>query len=456
MRFFSTLALLILSACSSASDFSLPTITLPEIFSHAPKTHEAQPPQTAASVDGLWQGYGDATLQALMKHALTHNDSIAEARARILEARSLAREAYTALLPSLDAAGKAGTGSRDNPFGEDALDSFEAGVSASFEADLFGKNRAARDAQRAKIRQQRASLADIQRILLSDLAHAYLQLRHAQARITTQKQAIAQARTQRRLSQTREQAGLTSQIDTLVSSRELSQRRAELPALRSLRDEALSRIALLAPNLPEAQQQALRTAAPMPALPVIAVLNTPAALLYARPDVRAAHAELASTHHAWAQAVAAQYPTISLAAFFGWRDNGIAPQGDVWSLGTNLAAPIFNFGRIQSQIDAADARSQQAAARYQRTVRTALSDVERALIAWRDQGSSLRKREQTLALAAQSRNLAQARYDKGLSSYLEVISAQLAWLDAQAATLAANHEALRAATDLYRALGEPK
>jgi multidrug efflux system outer membrane protein len=183
----------------------------------------------------------------------------------------------------------------------------------------------------------------------------------------------------------------------------------------------------------------------------------PADLLMRRPDIRQAEANLVATRAQTAEARGQYFPSLTLTASLGQESSDLSDlfnaPARVWSVAGSLLQPIIGLKRIEAQVDAATARSEQAAFAYQQSVVDALRDVHDALIAHSSARKAFDAQEDRRSKQADVLRLAELRYKNGYSSYLEVLDAQRNLFDADRARLAALRDRQTAIVDLYRALG---
>ena len=435
-RWLLPLAAAVLAGCASLAppDAALPPDTVPARWTHA-GIDQPQPTDLA----GWWQRFDDATLTALVQQALAANPSVHGALAALRQSRALADVARAGYSPSL---GGSASAQRSRSGHDDARNSFNLGLDASWEPDLFGATRAGVGAAEADARAAALSLADLQVSLAAEVALATIDLRHQQARLS-----IAQA-------------NLAAQDDTLQmdveqASAAAEQTRAQLPLLQTALDQARHRLAVLTGRAPGTLADL--GAAPVPLPPDDLVAAFPADTLRQRPDVRRAEAQVQAAWARVAQADAARYPSLRLSGSLGLQ---ALTLGDLFSGGAlvrsilaGLSAPIFDGGAIAGRVQAQRAAFDQARAGYQSSVLAALQEVEDALVALRGDRARIDSLQAAAAAAERADALARQQYQAGLIDFNAVLNSQRTLLsaqDAQAsvrASLAADH------VRLYKALG---
>lgn len=428
---FPVLGVVLLGACSA------PPPPLDQADLQTEWEASATLPLAAADADETrwWLRFDDPALDELMRRAQLQNLDLRVADARIREARALRRGARAELLPQFDASAQAGRG-RAVPTADSSAsaqsrgvrDSYEVGVDASWELDLFGRLRHGARAADADLRAAVWDRDGMRLALLAEVAGAYIEYRLYQAQYAlAEKNAEAQAGTER-ITRARFGQGIGNRLDLERAVSALATTRAQLPQQRELIETARYRLALLLASPPAALDTLLAAAAPLPAADAGAVLRAPTDVLALRPDVRAAEQRLRAAAELRDAAAALRYPRLSLSAFIGVQSADADTLFDsgtgIWSVGAGLLAPLVDFGRIRANIDAADARQEQAYLLYERTVRTALQEAQTAIVSY-TQGA-LRERQLDTAVTAGRRavTLAQRQYAEGTLSLLEVLDAE--------------------------------
>jgi NodT family efflux transporter outer membrane factor (OMF) lipoprotein len=445
---------LALSLCGCASVAppvaSPPAIAVPAAWS----VTAAATPADAGSLAQWWHRFDDPLLTDLVTQALQANTSVKGAQAALRQARALADLQQAGLGPALSVSASA---QRSQSGRSDASNSFKAGLNASWEADLFGGNRAAANASETDAQAAAASLSNVQVSLAAEVASSYISLRGLQARLALARGNLATQTETLQITRWRAQAGLVSSLDVEQALSAAEQTQAQIPALQTSVGQALNALAVLTGQAPGALNTTLAQAAPIPPAPADLALAFPADTLRQRPDVRAAELKALS---AWSRAVvadAARYPSLNLSGSIGLSSLTLGALTDGASLLksalASLSAPLFDGGAAQAQLRAQQAALDQARASYQATVLNALQEVEDALVAIQGDRERLERLQAAAAAAANAELLARQRYEGGLIDFATVLGTQRSLLTVQdgvagiQASLSAGH------VRLYRALG---
>lgn len=426
---FTLLLALSLASCAVGPDYRPPTIPLPESWSAVDTNRKAPRPSE------WWRGFRDPQLNALIETAITGNLDVAQAKARIREARAAREQAVGALFPQVDAGASA---IRSRAAGV-TRNSFRAGFDSSWEIDLFGAQGRAVEAATYGTDAAFDYLDGVMLTLIGDVASTYVEARGLQARIVL---ARSTARTQREteaLTRTRFQAGDISAIDTSRATAQAASTEAQIPALEAALAQSQHRLAVLTGRPPAAMVPPLKAGAAVPTPPAPPRAGIPADVLRRRPDVRAAERLLAQATARIGQAEAARYPSVSLT---GNISTSALKLGDLtknsaigWSIGPSLSVPIFNGGELAAAVDAARARRDQSDATLRLAVLTALQDVEDGLVGLRQEKLRLARLSEAASANAEAAKLSRALYTSGNASFLDVLDSERSLYSSQEAQI---------------------
>jgi multidrug efflux system outer membrane protein len=377
IRLSAILAAFVLAACNTMSPEPQGSgLIVPTEWTHldasAAKPGAPLAGDAAAEVEHeWWKHFGDPTLDALIGEALASNKSLQIAKARVEEARANRRLARSTLYPQINAVGSAQRGNQGLLTSNQTINLADAEVDASWEVDIFGRNQAQNREAAAILESEEASSQAVRIGLLAEVARNYFDMRNFESQITLTQQNLQTQRKTLELTQVQLQGGYASDFDVQRAAAQVSTTDAEIPALQAAYDAAQVRLNILLGLPPGSRDTLLKTERELQPLDHRILIAAPAAVLATRPDVKVAERQFAATISAKDAATAQLFPDISLTAFFG-AQTGTGISATPWGLGLNLVQPILNFGRIESQIDAADARQKQAFLNYQQTVLDAL------------------------------------------------------------------------------------
>ncbi|WP_248747019.1 efflux transporter outer membrane subunit [Pseudomonas sp. MWU12-2037] len=458
----------LIAGCAVGPDYHRPDAPLPDRFLGQPLV-EQRPAAMPANLVDWWEGFDDPALTEFVAKALEQNLDLAQASARVAQARAGLGSANAALLPSGNISGQAARAhqSVETPLGQ-VLNStpgydrygsaYELNLGASWELDLFGGLRRGREAALAEYQASEAGAAATRLAVSAQTADIYITVRGLQARLNIANQ---QVKTQQELLEKVQllySKGLAASYQVRQTEGTLAQVQATVPALQTGLDAAMNALDIMLGTPPGTHRTQLANAGNIPLAPQIKGTGTPADLLRRRPDLIVAERHLAASNARIAEAVAEYYPKFSLSALLGSATS--VSGGNLFSNGASQSAGtlglrwrLFDFGRINAQIDQAKGQEAEALAAYRQSVLRATEDVENAfsaLVNREAQTTTLTRGEASLAQAQQSSFIA---YQKGTASLIDVLTADGTLLQASDARAQARTESARAAVAAFRALG---
>lgn len=447
-----------LAACTVGPDHHRPEVAF------AP---EWQTPADTAAVDvQWWQVFNDANLSGLIEAGLEKNFDLKEAEARLREARAQRDAAAGRALPHVSAVGSASeTRLSENgqlplsriPGIDPSFALYDLGFDASWELDLWGATERAVEAAEARAQARDEARHGIMLQLVSEIARTYVDLRGAQARLISTKDDAEAQQSIARLVKERFEAGEASRFDLARAEGQALATQAQLAQIEADARAAIYRLALLTGRPPEALVQNLSSPASLPAPPAAITAGFRSDILRRRPDIRQAERELAAFTAEVGVATAELFPRLSLVGAVGLQSRSASDLSESSSLryqvGPSLRWPIFSGGRIRAEIRAANARAEAAAARYERSVLTALSDSETALNRHLAAQLTTRQRREARDQARLALDLARQRYRAGEDDLIVLLDAQSAYSVAERQSIDAHVAELAAVVALYKSLG---
>src|SRR5882672_1109491 len=460
----SAAALLALSACAVGPDYEKPNPALPGEWSEKgsaldPATSRVKP--QSPPVEDWWKTFHDDELNALIGRAAASNLDLKLAGARIREARGLQGVATGALLPSVNAGAgySRNRGSENVPIPGAGRQSnfYQAGFDAAWELDLFGGIRRGVEAADAQVEAGIEGRRDVLVTLLAEVARNYIEVRGLQGQIAIARQNLDAQKKTLELTQARFQAGRAAELDVVRAQAQVSTTASQIPVLDSLRLQATHRLAVLLGRRPDALRGELVNAAAIPAPPPEVPVGLPSELLLRRPDLRRAERELAAATARIGVATAELYPKFSLTGFFALESvkaSDFAKWGSrAWSVGPTIQWSLFQGGRIRARIEVENARQEQAAIVYEKSILVALQEVEDALIAYAKEQAHRAELSDSVAANLKAVDLANQRYTQGLVDFLSVLDAQRSLYVTQDALVQSERQISQDLVILYKALG---
>ncbi len=449
------LLLIPLAGCAVGPDYVRRDPAAPAAWANAAAGSSAT---QAEDVSRWWQRLNDPLLTALVEEALQNSPDLRSAQARLREVRARLDLADAGLFPSLmgSLSGSRSKGSAAVGSGATS-DLFSAGFDASWEVDVFGGRRRAVEAADADAGIALANLYNTRVSLAAEVALNYVQLRSFQARLQIARDNLAAQSETLQITEWRAQAGLATSLEVEQARSNLSQTQASIPALDTSLTKAENRLAILLGKFPAALHDQLSAPAALPALPDAIALAIPADALRQRPDVQAAERKVAAETARIGQETAALYPSLSLSGSLGWKAFTFGALGTAdtltRSVSAGIAQTIFDGGGIRSRIRAQNAVQQQAVIAYEKSVLTALEDVENSLAAYANSRERQTALQQAAASARSAALLARQRYESGLIDFQSVLDTERTRLSSEDNLASAGMDELSALISLYKALG---
>ncbi len=467
-----------LASCAVGPDYEPPTVVMPAQWRGTGGPGGAA--VTDAAVGDLaawWERFNDPQLSALVEKSLRQSPNLAEAAARVLEARyrraavagervpSVALDANYTRSRQSETIGNAASGLASSGAGpggggfsfDPETDLWSAGASLTWELDIFGRVGRRVEAADRRTEVELADFYAVQVALAADVALAYTDVRQLQNRVRIAQENGRLQRSALDLATARFDSGLTTRLDVDQAEANLRQTLARVPELAAQLQQAKNRLSLLTGQVPGAVDTAVGDEGAVPTPPDAVALGAPANLLRRRPDVIFAERELGESVATLAAARADQYPRFTLAGNFGFASDDLGDVFDwdsrTFGVGPSFTWPIFQGGTLRALAAAEGAVVQQRVAAYEQALLVALQEVADASAAFgRDRE---RRVELTIAVDAANRavSLAQAQYEQGLVEFDRVLDAQQTLFAAQDALAIADAAVTANAIRLYRALG---
>ena len=452
--FVGTVALSIgLSGCAVGPNYSRPQMPAPETYRFMDGPAQAE----ALANAPWWQVFDDATLQALIREAIANNLDLRIAVARVEEARARAGIAKSFLYPAVE--GVAGYGVRGASTTVEDDDtthqSGNYGFQLSWEVDLFGRVRRGREAAVALTLASEQARRGVMVTLVGDVATSYFRLRELDLQLAIARETLTINDQTVTYFQNRLQGGVSNRLELDRIQANRASTAAAIPDIE--REVAIVENAISVligrppggiPRTPLGQTELL----PPPVPP-----GLPATLLERRPDVVEAEQVLVAANADIGAAKALFFPSISLTGFLGGISGDLTSflggQGGVWSLGAGLVQPLFQGGRIRRNLEAAQARFEIALAEYRKAALNSYREVADALVTIQKLAAIRAERQIAVTALIDAADLSRSRYDAGLASYIEILTADEQLFDEQLILAQIRGSELRARAELYRALG---
>ena len=458
-----TLIPLVVSLALAGCTTNGPNLKEPAPVSGAAYRHSDGAADSARLPAAWWTVYQDETLNKLEQRAVRDNPGVRASAQRLLQAQAQLGVYRAAQLPTVNV-GTSVANSRSSAQTSQSLamggraiegNNFTVGASLSYELDLWGRVRRVVEAADAQALAAQDDRDGVILLLSAQVAQTYWQLRGLDVERTILDSALATRRESQQLIEARFNAGLSNELDVSRARIERANAEADLHDVQRQRNSLEHALAVLVGVSPSAPL--VPAGAALPAPPSIPV-GLPASLLSQRPDLAGSVAQLRAANAQIGVAEGAFYPSVSLTGNFGYASEslsklagGSARQFSIGPLALSL--PLFDGGRNKANLAIAKARYDEALANHEGRLLTALREVEDALSDVKQRQLQADVQVQAQQAAARAYEVAKARYERGVSSYLDVTDAQRSALAADRAFAAIRTQRLLATVAVARALG---
>lgn len=463
IRFISRLSVmcgvLIVTGCASVGpDYVRPDTSVSTIWHTQLKGGLATDERDPETLAAWWSTLNDPELDSLTKRAVVGNLDLKKAGARVREARARRGLAKADLFPTLDATGNASRSrSSEDTGGGMTGELYSVGFDAGWELDIFGGVRRSVEASQADLEASREGLRDVLVSLLAEVALNYVEARTFQNRLAVVEANLAVQNKTYQLTLWRRQAGLSDELAVQQALYNLESTRSQMPTLRTGLEEAMNRIAVLLGEQPGKVHEELKSPAPIPAAPLKLAVGVPADAMRRRPDVRRTERNLAAQTARVGVATADLYPKFKLTGTIGMAaltpGNLFSAGNQTNSIGAGITLPIFHGGAIRQNIEVQSALQEQSLIAYETAVLIALEEVENAIVAYAEEQQRLQSLSEATTAAQKAAELAQYKYQSGLSDFSSVLDAQRSILSFQDQMAQSSGTVTSNLVRLYKALG---
>lgn len=455
-----------LSACKVGPNYTPPETAAPAKWSEQDLPTETTAIGAGKAIDeAWWSTLNDPELVSLIDRAIASNNDVRLATERIIQARAERGIAASAGIPSVNAgAAYDRTRTSENThngsfFNESSsgTDNYSVGLDASWEIDVFGGVARSVEAADADIQALEESRRDVLVALAGEVARNYIDLRGYQQRIeVTQRNVQIQTDTLS-LTDSRYQAGLTSELDVVQARAQLEATRAAIPPLDESARAAIHRLGVLLGSEPGSLLDELNTPAALPTAPAAIPVGLPSELVRRRPDIRRAERQIAAQTARIGVATSDLFPKFSLTGSFGLASAqiGTLPDGDsrFWSIGPAVRWALFQGGAIRSNIRVQESLTRQTLIIYEQSVLNAFEDVENSLVSLSRQQARRKALGEAVTANRRAVELSTTLNRAGLVDFQRVLSSQLALAVSEEALVASDQAVLQALVRLYKAMG---
>ncbi len=462
------LFLLAAAGCAVGPDYRAPQTEVPKTWDGQNVVTPEQPSKTTNQPVALvewWQAFQDPALSSLVEMAIRANLDVRLAEARIRQARAALGVAGAPLWPEVDASAlyqrsqgssEVGTGGGVATIGG-LRNLWQAGLDATWEVDIFGGTRRSVEAGTADLRAAVEDRRDVLVTMVGEVGNNYLNLRGFQQQIAIARKNLEAQKHNAEITRKRFNAGFVGALDVANADAQAATTEAQIPILESSARAAIYSLGVLLGREPAALEKDLAKTTPIPLTPLEIPVGLPSELLRRRPDIRRAEAQIHAATARIGVATADLFPKFNLAGSFGFSASDATKiekwTSNFWSWGPTVTWPIFAGGRIVYNIKVQDALAEQALLTYQKTVLTALKDVETALVAYAKEQQ--RRKSLTVAVGNNRKavELAMKLYVAGKTDFLNVLTAQFNLYTTENALVQSTNSVDTNLVALYKALG---
>lgn len=445
--------------------------TPPSFAAESAATRASYANAPAPDLAAWWHSLEDTELNSLVERAIKSNPDLEIALTRLQQARTYEAVIVGHAVPAVDATAAAarGTGSdltraraaqalrsADNSAGLQHINTI-AGFDALWELDLFGKFRREIEAARYDLQAAAAARNAVITSIVADVVRAYIDLRGFQTQVGILRNASEVLRESLRIVNIRYERGITNELDVALARRELDTMQAQIAPLNAQLSAVQYTLAVLLGEYPENMVQELSPPNLIPSLPGPVASGVPVELLKRRPDIQQAERELAAATARIGIATAELFPQVTLVGSLGSQGQGwgTAPSiaKHIWSFGPGAVWPLLDFGALDAKVDIASLAAHASLINYRKTILIAVQEVDTAFDAYNAQQDRLKNLGDAMLAAQRAVDLAKARYDRGLTDFLNVVDAERQYYALQEQYAAAQVIQGEQFVRLYRSLG---
>jgi len=434
-------------------------------------TATATPAAAAPDLAAWWHALDDPELDSLVERAIKSNPDLEIALTRLQQARTYEAVVLGHALPEVDASAAAGRGtgtdlvrgraeqglvSADNTTGLKHINAI-AGFDAVWELDVFGKYRRELEAAHYDMQAAAAARNAVVTSLIADVVRAYIDLRGFQVQAGILRSAGDVLRESLRIVNIRYERGITNELDVALATRELDTLQAQIAPLEAQVNAVQYALAVLLGEYPENIVHEMSNPNLIPSMPAPVAAGVPLDLLKRRPDILQAERELAGATARIGVATADLFPQVALIGSIGseaqgWGTTpGIAKH--IWSFGPAAVWPLLDFGALDARVDIAHLAAHASLVNYRKTILNAVQEVDTALDSYTAQQDRLKNLGDAMVAGQRAVDLATARYNRGLTDFLNVVDAERQFYDLEEQYAAAQVAQGEQFVKLYKSLG---
>ncbi len=463
------ITLLVLSGCTVGPDFVRPKAPAADHYNQgrdpaetiAVEGHSQRFEQGVGPVANWWDLFGSKQLDAVVAEGLANNPSIDAAQASLRQSNDNLQAGYGIFYPQINA-GLGASRQKNSPasaglsFPSSVFNLVTLSASVSYPLDIFGGEHRAIENLQSQVDLQRYYVLGTYLALSGNIVNTAIAMAAYREEIQYTEELIALQQEQVAITEKQAEAGIVPFASVLSLRNQLAALEAALPPLRQALSQSENLLATLAGHAPS-EWTPVEVALAELSLPGTLPLSLPSELVRQRPDILMAEAQLHGASASIGVATAAQFPSFALNGSFGQSATSMSglfgSDASFWSLGANIAAPLFNGGTLSARKQSAIDAYQQSLALYRQTVLDSFAQVADTVRALEHDAEAMQAEAQAVSTSEQSLHLSQVNYQAGLINYLQVLAADIQYHQAQIGFLQARAQRLQDTTALYVALG---
>lgn len=436
------------SSCMMGPNFQKPEVTEPQAYLGE---------HIKADTINLkwWEFFNDPVLDTLVIHALVYNRNVQMAASRIEQARAYWGMTKADKWPILDIQAGAGTGNfAGGALSANTQTSFYVAPSLSWEIDFWGKYRRLSESAQADLLASEWGMRSMQISIIADVSSLYFQLLDFENRLAVSKKTLGLRKNSLNIIQMRFDEGIVPEIDVNQAEAQWAVTAAAVPSYERAVSQTQYVLSILIGDNPSKLMTDADIFEQNVGLEIPAGL--PSQLIQRRPDIAEAEAIYKSQNAQIGAAIAARFPSISITGLFGAASTSLASittGGMAWSAGASLLGPLFNFGKNKRRVEMERYKAEEMMLNYELVVLHAFREVEDALVSISTYKRELEARKIHFLAYENASKLSTLRYDKGVTSYLEVLENERSAFESELIMTEVNQLLLNSYVDLYKALG---
>jgi multidrug efflux system outer membrane protein len=458
-------ALAVLAGCAVGPDYKRPeATTIPAAYAGATNGWKVAQPQGQLPKGNWWEIFGDQELSALEAQASAANQQLKVAVAQFAEARATMDVTRAGFFPGISLSGSytrervspnAPLTTTGLPIGQPSTyNNFTVPLDLSYEVDLWGRVRRSVESARAQAQASADDLEAIKLAIQAEVAVDYFSVRALDSEKAVLQSSVQVFSKSLELTRNLRVGGVATDLDVAQAETILKTTEAQIPSVELQREQFEHALALLVGQPASTFQIPERT---LSAAPPLIPSGLPSELLERRPDVSAAERRMAAANASIGVAKAAFFPTVELNGLAGLESVNAGTlfnwSSRMWAVGPSLSLPIFEGGRLRAGLRFANATYAEMVANYRQSVLTAFSEVEDSLSAQGRLASQYQAENEALVAARKQLEIANYRYRDGLTTYLDVATAEATELNIEFTSVQLRGEQLVAAVTLTKSLG---